>query len=54
MNEISADTMELTEAVVPAAEFIDELSDEAIDRATMSGALSGLTPVTSAVFCAGR
>ena len=38
MNEISsADTTELLEAAVPAAEFTDELSDEALDRATVGG-----------------
>ena len=35
MNEISSDTTELLEAAVPAAEFTDELSDEALDRATV-------------------
>ena len=35
MNEISADTTELLEAAVTAAEFTDELSDEALDRATV-------------------
>ena len=37
MNEISADTTELLEAAVTAAEFTDELSDEALDRATVMG-----------------
>ena len=40
MNEISSDTMELVEAAVPAAEFTDELSDEALDR-----------PTAGATFC---
>ena len=36
MNQISSnDTTELVEAAVPAAEFTDELSDEALDRATV-------------------
>ncbi len=38
MNEISSDTMELVEAAVPAAEFTDELSDEALDRPQAQGA----------------
>ena len=38
MNEISSDTTELLEAAVPAAEFTDELSDEALDRATVGAA----------------
>ena len=45
MNEISADTTELLEAAVTAAEFTDELSDEALDRATV-GAV-GACPFSS-------
>ena len=42
MNEISSnDTTELVEAAVPATEFTDELSDEALDRATAVGACCG-------------
>ena len=36
MNEISSgDTTELVEVAVAAAEFTDELYDEALDRATV-------------------
>ena len=41
MNEISADTTELLEAAVTAAEFTDELSDEALDRATVGAMCNG-------------
>ena len=47
MNVISADMMDgLTDATVPAAEFTDELGDEAMDRLQvryLCGSISGFS-----------
>ena len=52
MNEISSDTTELLEVAVPAAEFTDELSDEALDRATVGGrGACGSSTSTSNPMC---
>ena len=52
MNEISSDTTELLEVAVPAAEFTDELSDEALDRARVGGGgACGSSTSTSNPMC---
>ena len=53
MNEISGDTTELLEAAVPAAEFTDELSDEALDRAAAVGGSAGGNYCCSATASSG-